>query len=169
MQHGTFEAYIQWVYSGVIVVEENEQNRKSKTGITNLVMLYAAGDMLGDVRLRNAVIDRIILNCEQANIAPGSRSVTIAYDSTPEGSTLRKLIVDWYLSQHNALWFKNNSQFFPRDFLVDLVYGRMANNNQQTACPIDGSTCKYHEHDQDEPSCDLTEAAKLATKTKAKT
>lgn len=168
MDIASSEAYIQWVYSGDIVVEDNEEIATDDgplfNGLSNLARLYVAGDVLGDTRIRNAVIDNIIKTHADTQVAPGCQSVAVAWNFTPEDSTLRKLIIDFYLYASFDTWFKEVSAQFPRSFLVDLVCGRMANNNAAPTLPSSANKCKYHEHDEFVPQCPSPNASKAKTK-----
>ena len=157
MNADVFKSYTHWAYTGNVVVKEDDDNvdleSKGDDIKKNLVRLYVAADLLGDQRLRNAVIDRFIQVQDEDSGYPGCAIINAAYGRTSETSTLRKLFVDYWLNFAHNDWFKENGKGFTKDFLFELVHGRMLNNNAKTAMPSTKNKCKYHEHNEDVPKC----------------
>lgn len=161
MEVETFKSYVHRVYTGDVVLEidssdSTTENKLSKL-LVDLVKLYIAADSLGDMRLRNSVIDRLMTATEEANRkGPSPQAITLAYGATPTGSNLRKLFVDYYLylREENASWFKDHADCFPKAFLIDYAYNNMARYSEKAVMPSTKNRCKYHEHNDELPKCE---------------
>ena len=127
----TFRSYLHWIYSGNVVIEVEGANTEAlRTKAEKLVKLYTCAEMLGDMRLRNAVIDALLERRGQYKAIPNPDAVSHAYGKTAENSPLRKLLVAQYLAMtaRQADWFKACGHRLPFQFLFDLVH---AQNGQQ--------------------------------------
>lgn len=154
----TFQAYVHWAYAGDISLMTSEEATKDGQGqerFKKVVRLYAASDVLDDLRLRNATIDYMVELSEQVNCYPGTKVVAEAYKKTVETSPLRKALVDKYLhlGKVSANYFKEASRFLPREFLVDVIYARMLLDNGKVTPRSTGDLCRYHKHDEEVPKC----------------
>lgn len=118
----SFTSYVHWIYTGTIKIKADESGATQKDGPTvqlALIRLYIAADVLSDKALRNATIDRIVMNSKM--VRPGPTRVNLVYDNTPEGSKLRQLMVDCWVSCSKAETFKEKSEKFPKEFLADVL------------------------------------------------
>lgn len=116
MEEEVFASYMQWVYTGHVVLkmDGNERTKQDKKfDWTPLAELYVAADALGDLRLQNAVIDRILALRRETDTLPKSSAVCTAYTGTPEGSLLRHLFIDWYVSECAADAVQKHGHEFP--------------------------------------------------------
>lgn len=148
-----FEDYLHWIYTGTITAIENNPDN-SLLQNRCLTRLYLAADKLDDILLRNAAIDSLLtlFSCGQLKVNSSLFSET--YEGTTENSPLRRLLVDIYLSTSNtADWVQREAEHLPRQFLVDLVCGRMEKSNEKTPAPNKNDRCKYHEHSQRSSEC----------------
>ena len=90
----TFKTYIHWLYYDEFTAAGGVGMTRSRH-VEALVELYAAGVILGDVKLRNATVDAIINICTTSASFPNYDSVTSAYENTPASSPLRLLFIDY--------------------------------------------------------------------------
>ncbi len=116
-----------------------------------LVELYAAGVILGDVKLRNATVDAIINICTTSASFPNYDSVTSAYENTPASSPLRLLFIDYYLHALCPAYMETHGHKLPFQFLLDVVRHRMDNKNGKTAKPNATTAYRYQEPVQNMP------------------
>lgn len=162
MEVDTFKSYTHWIYTGDVVFDmdcdDSTTDSKHHKLFMDLVKLYIAADSLGDMRLRNSVIDRLIATEEAIKKSPGPEMITLAYEATPTGSNLRKLLVDYYLrlKGSNATWFEQYADYFPKAFLIDYVYNNMARYSEEFVRPSRKNRCKYHEHNDEVPKCETS-------------
>ena len=149
--------YLNGVYNGRI----SSQRSTAETGTDEnclLVKAYIFGEKIQDGRFKDAVIDAMIkstraLDEEGHTWFPGSADVNRAYDGTPTGSPLRRLIVDFGAINANDDCDRKGLNV---EFLQDLtgeLFGHRSNSNHDPR-PSNGkmSTCSHHEHGHDK-SC----------------
>lgn len=140
----------------------------------SLIKLYLLADKLRDVTTANIVVDEIERFYRVTEAHPGERPITTAYNSTAKGSPLRKLLRNmWFYDTdcESEARFKEN--VFPNEFLHDVLKLYMSvkvdgtdeienffsissneGNFEEEEC--DGPTrCRYHQHDDEQPSCPL--------------
>lgn len=173
MDLASFTSYIHWAYTGSVKVRDDPDDDEALASATKsgnkpgrgvigdiklcLIKLYIAADMLMDKRLRNAAIDRLMSMCILANSTPGSQLVTLAYESTPEGSKLRQWFIDAYSDFGDMQWWKENGQELPKAFLFDVLFCKMAVipkvHVRNSVAVKRHEECKYHEHDEEVPKC----------------
>lgn len=130
-----FHHFQLWVYTGNLFAKE-----ETEAGISweSLVGLYIFGEMRGIPDLQNAAIDVLIDKNSSSKIIPTRDILPRLYNDTPEGSSLRRLFVDWMAcltvmspnDRYTATppgepyqWFKEETRKnYPKDFLFDLVF-----------------------------------------------
>ncbi|KAK4897823.1 hypothetical protein LTR27_004595 [Elasticomyces elasticus] len=116
----TFRAYLQWAYSGGVVVVDEEELKADVEGQNcrwRLAMLYVLASFLADTPLQNKVIDEYIGSLRSVTYGIGPCGVVFAYEHTPAGSSLRRLLVEeWSFTIRNGKnvdWFKAHRDEFP--------------------------------------------------------
>lgn len=162
MDPSVFKSHVHWAYTGLVVTAWDSQPQpKGQFNHRQFAELYAIADVLGDMRLRNAVIDRIVRDGKTAHVTPGLDTIQIAYTRTPEGSTLRKLALDWWRggchTNNFKEHFKEHSASFPKEFLADFVKVVMEGNGEKARAVVIKDRCEYHEHNDDVPTCSSCE------------
>ncbi|KAK3621337.1 hypothetical protein LTR56_022873 [Elasticomyces elasticus] len=157
----TFRAYVQWIYSGTVVVMDSEELRSDYKGDQTserqmrLMKLYVLADVLLDTLLRNKVIDEYLQCCRSAGGA-GPVTIGLVYEHTPAGSTMRKLLLDEnaYNIRERTSWLEECRDQFNIDFLRDLVIAISKGHTKGSAeNPWTSQPCRYHEHDDEFPRC----------------
>ena len=157
----TFDHFLTWLYSGSVPLESPEGILLDADAYwCPFVWLYVLADKLGVLRLKNDIIDRIVLSTGQGCCAmPWTTSVKIAYDNLPNSSGLRLLLPDlavhlyalnWEEVEREAeIWVdESDRQFLAKDcpdfaFDVLLRFGK----SRDKRIPIeDRESCMYHEH-----------------------
>ena len=168
VQSADFETYMQWAYTGMIVLK-NEATNVATNEATNeatqddrrakklalhkeLTRLYVLADRVDDMCLRNAVIDEFINRGDRSGL--GVFSTSFAYKHTPDGSTLRALIANTYasLAPWNRLGnnFKENKARMHEDFIFDMLVLCIQGGATR---PTWQNRCEFHEHNDEVPKC----------------
>jgi hypothetical protein len=106
--------YVQWIYSGKILsrttpVEEegaDEQECKNESAFDLLISGFVFGEKIQDGNFKDAVIDALVHTVTTPNEKgvcwyPTKSWVDQAYVGTPEGSPIRRLLVDMYSGLRN--------------------------------------------------------------------
>jgi hypothetical protein len=160
------DLYIQWTYSGKILsrktpVEEegaDEQERKNESAFDLLIGGFVFGEKIQDGNFKDAVLDALVHTVTTPNEKgvcwyPTKSWVDQAYVGTPEGSPIRRLLVDMYTYHGKADWLDGQKNV---DFLADLagcLLTKRRNNQQQqqqqepSGPEVNG--CKYHHHGEE--------------------
>lgn len=154
-----FKSYLHWIYSGTVLTPEDAKgsapSSATQCGVSvsqrfvELISFYVTADRLDDKALRNAIINAIMYIMKVSNSGPDFAPLSKAYQCTPETSTLRKLLLDWYRCCTNASWLKENRKRLPDDFIFDLAYTRKEKCDSSPWA----DRCTYHEHTEGEPKC----------------
>lgn len=131
-----FNRFQLWVYTRHLLAE-GETDTDISWGL--LVGLYIFGEKCGVPDLQNAAIDVLIRKQSSANEIPTYLLLRV-YANTLEGSSLRRLFVDWtaclatmtpndrYTPKPPGApdqWFKEETRTeYPKDFLFDLAFAQ---------------------------------------------
>ncbi|KAK3659395.1 hypothetical protein LTR56_001285 [Elasticomyces elasticus] len=153
-----FRAYLQWIYSGHVVVLTAAGLSADHKGIDSrveLVKLYALADVLADTPLRNRIIDEIRASLVEHQMGFGVRAICFAYENAPARCTLHRLIVDHNVhnSKTYTTWFEDYRTKLPSEFFTDLAIGISKTGWERPPHPRDAARCTYHEHDDECPKC----------------
>jgi len=121
---------------------------------TRLVELYILADQLDDQELRNEIIDEIIRLQNDVKNGPGTDLAEIIYTNTPEGSKLRNLLADLYVTSRDGPWFRKHGDMLPHSLLLDM---HLRTLEGEFRAPCYRNRCRYHEHDKARPECSCIE------------
>jgi hypothetical protein len=172
------DLYVQWLYTGRIVirersVEEKRQEKEEKgegegedqEGCKNghevdgLTGAFVFGEKVQDGDFKDAVIDALIHTVaapdeKGVHWYPTAQSVDRAYTGTPEGSPIRRLLVDMYTFHGKKDWLDGQRNV---DFLADLA-GCLLRERSEYSQALDSTTpdvsgCQYHHHDGERGEC----------------
>jgi hypothetical protein len=105
----TFQAYVVWVYAGKVSVSKSiKSHAKLAAGeeLREIVYLYLLGDVLDDLQLRNAAMRAIVTGLKDWNVQPSCNLINHIWDSTPPGSLLRNMLVDFILKRCDSSFIK---------------------------------------------------------------
>ncbi|KAK4695923.1 hypothetical protein P7C71_g1920, partial [Lecanoromycetidae sp. Uapishka_2] len=116
-----FKRFQLWVYTDK-VLEKGEAY--GDISWTTLIELYVFGSIRGITDLQNAVVDILIDKSKSDNEVP-TGDLQYIYNNTPEGSPLRRLLIDWTVFKGvltSESWFSEDLRcVYPADFLFDVA------------------------------------------------
>ena len=155
-----FPIYVQWMYSGEIVLLDTKDIENDTDGAKRNVLgtkLYILADRLGDTLLQNKVIDYLIDLMKSVSRGPTATAVSLAYEELLETATLRKFVLDVHVKLADAKWLKAEERTLPREFIHDLAlrWAAFARSNSYMQWNGFGSfqKCQFHVHNDDVPKC----------------
>jgi hypothetical protein len=156
------DLYIHWVYSGKIFSrkslqeeEEDVKERRSADESSVLVRAYVFGEKIQDGDFQDAIIDALVHSIAMPDKSgkcwyPGASQVDQAYKGTPEGSPLRRFLVDMHMFYGDSKWLHGPENV---EFLTDLA-GRLLDEKKSPIVwdPIKPTSigCHYHRHSKGE-------------------
>ena len=150
--------YVHWIYTNRILSRDSA-SEGSCDEIGLLVDAFVFGEKLQDGRFKDAIIDAIIKSTNPSNGSgctwyPGLTEIKHAYEGTPSGSPLRRLIVDCWALNGRKDWDRDGLN---KDFQADLMGELLAHpgfgfNSHADSHPSNGktSTCSYHQRGDDQ-------------------
>jgi hypothetical protein len=117
-----FRLYAHWVYNSTIDVEVEDVEETQD----NCLRMYILGDVLDDYRLRNAAME-LLIDSLTSTTQPSPETVWDVYERTPEGSPLRKLLVDWRIGSGEGERdkFAVEVELYPAEFVQELAVALM--------------------------------------------
>ena len=120
---------------------------------------FVFGEKVQDGDFKDAVVDALIHTVaapdeKGVRYYPTAQSVNRAYIGTPEGSPIRRLLVDMYTFHGRKDWLEGQRNV---DFLADLA-GCLLRDRSEHSQALDSTTpevsgCQYHHHDGEESVC----------------
>jgi len=156
-----FAIYVQWIYSGAIVLLDTPALETDVLGSEQrklLLGLYILADKLRDAALRNRTIDAYITSLHKAERSPGVRAIKRVWDNTPESSQLRKLLLNYALHTSGeclASELQTNRESLPPAYMTDvaIAFAKADWDKSKLVWPHKSPACTYHDHDLDDPPC----------------
>lgn len=114
--------------------------------------LWLLADRLVDLRLRNAVIDAILIELNNLTISLNVFPPELAaqfWSATTPGSSLRRLIIDCDAKHIGAATVQANVAKYNSDFTKDLLVQaiEVVKNGEENICPSKSDSCFYHEYE----------------------
>jgi hypothetical protein len=158
-----FGAYLGWLYTGQVDVKGNE-NVKYEQGMPdherrkvslNLIDAYRLGEYVHDHLFRNAVVDEMQALVNTTRIVLNAKKTAYFWDSVSHSSTLAKLMVDYWASDHDPGSFDNAVAHLPHDFLMEIakIGVREKHMKDNSRRPRNRPMCYYHEHKDEADKC----------------
>lgn len=134
--------YMDWIYFNEIA------SNVTSSLTSNLVNLYLLGDMVDDKTLRNKVMDALQTSTHERQKGLSTHTICHIWESTVEGSTLRKWAFDMILlKQRNT--FEENSTKYPPDFVRKIAVELMKQPSDISSAAFLARSQKYQEaHDE---------------------
>lgn len=159
-----FELFVQWLYSGNISMRDAHDKENL------LIHAWALGDRLLSDQFKNTIINALYDDWKEYNFSwPKNMSfAALSYEVSPEGSQLRKLVIDKYSRHTREEMIRDTTQELPNDLLRDLAEASasfitdlhtqgikarplMSLNREDLQFDV----CeRYHIHKSDEEPCD---------------
>nr|POF17506.1 hypothetical protein CFP56_12920 [Quercus suber] len=146
------DLYIHWIYQGKIysrtpVDISGKESNESET----LVRAFVFGEKIQDGHFKDAVIDALLASVstpdkDGACWYPTDETVNSAYADTPEGSPLRRLLLDMHIHHGTTTWVRASCG---ADFLVDLtkeLFSLRKPLSGPDPTEMTNSSCHYHHH-----------------------
>ena len=129
--------------------------------VTILIKLYILADRLQDLESANMIMDALVRCSDYHDDVPKAEICTLAYETTPPGSPLRKLMVDWWAHDMPDRLVEADEQI-PRDMLVDIAreFGMIAIKRGKRAMAVapcrvsKRARCYYNQHDDEHQACE---------------
>lgn len=88
---------------------------------TELAKLYLLGDYLCDIPFCLAVVDEMVEAVFEQEVCPGYPSITLVWNSTTEGSTLRKVMKElWQMAAIGPALELAKEADYPMEFILDM-------------------------------------------------
>ena len=161
---GTFNTYLQYLYSGGEGAFASLGDHPSKTALRvsskPALRVYLLADKLGDLTAANAVVDELIRNVDEGTTFPSAKNVSMVFDNTIPSSPIRRLLVDF--------WMHNTCPTFTEEHVEDMsptfmcaVFNKLGqlkkDYHYSTLCNvftqdvIKCNRCRYHQHNDEHP------------------
>ena len=138
-----------------------EHLAKESDEYDTLIEAFIFGEKIEDGCFKDAVIDAIIA-CSITDDFTGKRCNPIghrvdrAYDGTPSGSPLRKLLLDIHLQRGNQGWVNETQNVEFLRSLTKALYNTRSQPGDSAPLNGQGSSCVYHHHGDNSFSLDWT-------------
>ena len=106
----TVERLMQWLYFKFLSLTEAVCSETSEERCWQLARLNTLADKFDIGLLKNSIVDELFAMNETTDIwCPQPSVIAYIYENTTETSSLRKLMVGWYVWQVDHLWYKHSS------------------------------------------------------------
>ena len=144
-----FNAYLLWVHRKELPTAPSEDAFEL---IEDLVRLWLLADRLADFRLRNAVIDAIIVELNSfttsLNVFPPELAAQV-WSATTTGRSIRRLIIGYYAKHVGAANVQADVAKYHPGFTQDLLVKaiEVVKNDEENICPSKRDSCFYHEYE----------------------
>lgn len=132
-------------------------SKETDQDFSNLVNLYALASDIEDVELRNAITDEFLEHSERTNTVPTLATSSSAYEDTPAGCTLQRLILELLIDFAHDDVFDPDRTIEPdsRNLMRQICAGRVVNGALGER-GRNRTTCRYHEHGSGIVACGET-------------
>lgn len=116
----TFQRYVDWAYRDALAAEPT-----AGEGLDMSVELYLLGDLLDDVKLRNATVKALLRHMKEDRLCPGPLLMGRIFERTAPTSLLRTLIVDITIMTVNRRKIEESIVNWPVDLVRQLALKSM--------------------------------------------
>jgi hypothetical protein len=119
-----FQSYLTWVYCGQLNItcfsneDINKLSCQSSRAVAKYLELYFLGDVLDDVRLRNKVLQTLVLGADNMLHV---QTVQRVWEKTPNNSPVRRMMVDRATLRGQRTHLLENLTKFPEDFVQQVA------------------------------------------------
>lgn len=157
-----FSLYLFWVHRGKLAVRNEWDPRDedwyehANLAQTRLIKLWILADRLADIKLRNATMDEMIaavgrLSNEYSFDLFTPDMTNVVWSATTTGRPLRRLLLDYHISNVWVEDVEDNMEEFHPEFLKELMLAALNKVNYQDGVmsPFDRvavEPCCYHDH-----------------------
>lgn len=173
-----FRSYLVWVYREKVAIREGPRSNTTeeftdaermvhgRSVHTSLAKLWILADRLADMRLRNAVIDKLVAGLSdgfEGNIGMlyfPPELTTLVWSNTTADRPLRRLVLDYYIAIVWSDEVKAHWDDFQLEFMKDLAIAAMEKDERSEKKHYRPREivhkyrrCYYHEHSEECPDC----------------
>lgn len=130
-----------------------DEREKGYVKLWLLIALYIAGDVLGDTKFQDAVLDALLPRVRDNTRGLDPHAISMAWERTVEGCTLRRLILDALVIYPPRGGLKEGPSRYPPDFLFALCNRQINVRSDIERDELQSTTydkCQYHQHDKGE-------------------
>jgi len=147
--HEAVNRLVQWLYSKEYQLPEIEERSNSQKCYVALARLNTLGEKYQIIGLKNNIIRKLFQIGWDTLIIPGVTTVAYVYENTSQGSSFRKLLVDWYSWRTKSDWFSRvgtrSVLAKTPEFAADLAIALFQRVEDPTGNPLYGDRSKYYE------------------------
>jgi len=123
-----FQVYCNWIYSSEL--QEPTCTAPSDTADKNaeresLIKLYLLGDSLDDVALRNQTNVMLFKAMRNQRKLLNTELTRLVWDSTVPKSSMRRMVVDVFVSRHSSAQFAELVSGYPTEFVQEVAVAAM--------------------------------------------
>lgn len=152
-----WDAYMQWLYTGVITVHLKDLGGDDSAKYCPLLMeSYELGERLEDELFQKVVLKEIVVDVMISSYAISYHNIGQVYQLTNGASTLRKVMVDLYIAQTDSTKLDLK---YPQQFILDIARALLARQTKQNmgSEKVLAGDSSEEEEDNDESSEDEDE------------
>ncbi|OCL01342.1 hypothetical protein AOQ84DRAFT_329091 [Glonium stellatum] len=164
----TFNAFVDWLYLGklpgqkkLLYVEDalsdsDEEGEEHENFLNSLAItrMHVFADRYDIPEIRRITIDMLSVYCERKARFPGVQTFKTAFQSLPDTSLFRKLLVDNYCNSGGPDIKPEDQQILPQEFLFAVLarYNEIVRKSKfvNSLALANSNICDYHEHTNDE-------------------
>ncbi len=152
--HKAVNRLVQWLYSKEYQLPESLKSVTDNKRLDALARLNTLVEKYQINGLKNNIIRKLFQTQRDMGFVPGPMMVAYVYENTSQGSSFRKVLVDWY----SWGWFSKigNKSILTRtpEFAADLAIALVQRVEDPTRNPLKGDRSKYYEVSESEDSGD---------------
>ena len=165
----TVQSFVHWLYAQTVLFADDDGDLShtpwldiveadavvgTRPRVKKLLDLYVWADAKGAPRLQNDIVNQLVEHSIHVGIQ--SSWIELVYRQLPKASPLRRLMVDWYVSEGKRVEFRDELLGYAKrgvlDFVVDIstaYHDHMEDVlTNGLVGPINESPCNYHQHEE---------------------
>lgn len=112
VQSEVFQRYVDWAYCDALTQEATASQEVNMS-----VELYLLGDLLDNVKLRNATVKAILQHLGKDRLHPGPRNAQLVWEKTLPTSPIRRLMIDAIVLRSSHKCFEEKIEEWPVDMV----------------------------------------------------
>lgn len=148
MDRQYFSIYLQWLYTGHLVIRGNDGDDADDDDFGHLIVLAAIAGFLCDSAFANTVSDALITAVEKFDVLPSASELHNVVEFIPASSIFYTLFVEYFATTSDAADFQD----YPPKFVLDVLAQTLARRDSgDWEKPSWTRRCRYHEHNERTP------------------
>ncbi|KAK4501001.1 hypothetical protein PRZ48_006807 [Zasmidium cellare] len=166
-----FEVYLQYLYTGEIVVsakeinfpaidDESDEAQPALEEVSKaqelLMDTYILAEMLLDIDAKNALVDEFTWLLRRGRKLLLCPKIEDLFNATPNTSPMRRVLVDAVAFRIGEAGFRDSGYEYSNEFLMEVCLALMAveRGDKRNRLRSKPTRCEYHEHDDAHPQCE---------------